>query len=273
MRCRRCAPKQPNERSVDVMNEYRQLLERHIHDEPPSRLDLDTMVRRSRRRVRRERWAVAGGAGVAAAAISVTALSLVGSSGAPGQVGAPGTAPSRSGQATDPALVANDVRDALVAVGVTIEDFTADPGKLSGPVASAGMLVTPGDPVPGWYRITARAQTDDRPGSIIIALHPQQPGEALRPCEDSHEYQVSCTTRTVNGSAFQLRRVEWPAHPGLGRRVDLLATALRADGVYVDVLSSNTKTTGDVMDDGTGKEPPLDAAQLERLVLDPKVHS
>ncbi|MEV8511946.1 hypothetical protein [Dactylosporangium sp. NPDC051484] len=253
------------------MNEYRELLDRHIHDEPPSRLDLDTMIRRSRRRVRRQRWAVAGGAGLAAAAISVTALSLAGSAATLAPVETPGAPLSLSGQATDPTLVADDVRNALVAAGVALTDFTADPGKMS-PVSSSAGKVSLGDPVPGWYRITARGWTGDRAGSIIITLHPQQPGEALQPCEDRYEYQVSCTTRTVNGSSLQVRRVEWPAHPGLGRRIDLVATVLRADGVYVNVLSANMKPTTDVMDDGTGKEPPLDAGQLEHLVLDPKVH-
>ena len=258
------------------MSEYRNLFEEAVKDAPPSRIDVDQLIGRERRRAR---WRKAGaGVTVVAAVVAVTAIGLpiVRGDGTSGEQVAQG---GNAAEATLETLLREVLPDAEFSPG----DGQYIAAGANGSPFAYSVPVTPFDSEDSGHEVyTASINIDDDQGTSRFVLRVDGPREA-----DAHPYLFPKACSEV-GDEATLPQINdcWEE---IGPNRETLVIVLREDGlgtgaVSIEVYVNRTDGTNYGLYSGnygfgltpglhhvTRPSPALDATQLRKIALDPRL--
>jgi hypothetical protein len=264
-----------------------------ITDEPPTRLDVDGLVARSRRGVRRRRAMAAMGAVVGlAAATAVPTVLLAGPGPAPGAaISAPGLSESQptalAGQPTLQGRPATEPpADAIARLDLAVRDAVRSvaPGaQFVGPIPfehRAADAVVNGDTYSGpiymfWgYQVLAV----DRMVGLVAVYTGRITDRNL--CDEGSAYtngDQSWTCGRSSGPAGEtiITRVGRDGNAPTAGRQWIYVDVYRADGSYVTVNADNETERHEFgsneVSPNSSQAPPLTVEQVTAIALDPRI--
>lgn len=256
------------------MMSHQQLFEPLLTGEPPARDTLDSLVRRSRRRIRRRRLATAGAGLVAAGVVAVLALP---GTAPPTMTGAPPTTAASAPNRPGPVLLGEDpaeppeaaVQRLAGAVPAAVTEVVPSARHDVQPtvrreVVPANTDANPGtEPLTFSYEVTTNVTVDGVTGTLVVTVKRRYvalgcaaafPADVL-----PSVLRSQCAPNADVGQPYTVETVR-DERPGMVRHVVSLD---RQDGTTVGVSVSNEPALSGA--------PPLTAEQIVEIARDTRL--